>query len=204
MPINGYNSISRNQLGRTGPLSALSKKEGFKFFVSLLFLCCFFHSQPATTQAQEYEISDDEFSVKMPGRHDKDTALSGYEAYRVTKDDVEYLVLLRDKRQSARNGHEYQLLSLKGHSIGYNAGFIQESNRNGVKVNIILERDFKHNGFPARQYRIVSDAGPGVLRFYATDRCTYTLQVLGATAKDPQVISFFDSFKLRRGRAQNR
>ena len=183
-----------------GALSALSKKEGFKFFVSLLFLACFFHSYPATTQAQEYELSDDEFSVKMPGKPDKDRSLPAYEAYRVTKDDVEYLVLLRDKRQSARNGYEYQLLSLKGHSIGYNAGFTQESNRNGVKVDITLERDFKLNGFPARQYRIVSDAGPGIVRFYATDRCTYTLQVLGATAKDPQVIAFFNSFKLRRGR----
>lgn len=204
MPINEYTSVSINQLGRTGA----GRAKGFAFYVSLLFLCCFFHLQPATAHAQEYELSDDEFSVRMPEMPDKDKTFSStypaYEAYRVTANNVEYLVLLRTKNQSARKGPEYQLLSVKGHSIGYNAGFIKESNRNGVNVDIIFDGDFKLNGFPARQYRIVSDAGPGVLRFYATDRCTYTLQVLGATDKDPQVKGFFDSFRLRRGRAKYR
>ena len=141
----------------------------------------------------------------MPAKDTTFSSLSpAYEAYRVTANNVDYLVLLRTKTQSARKGLEYQLLSVKGHSIGYNAGFIRESNRSGVNVDIVFDRDFKFNGFPARQYRIVSDEGPGVLRFYATDRCIYTLQVLGATDKDPQVMSFFDSFRLRRGRAKGR
>ena len=202
MPVNEYTSVSRNQLGGTGVGRALSKTKGLAFYVSLLFLCCFFHSQSATVHAQEYELSDDEFSVTMPGKPDKDRPFAPmYEAYRVTANNLDYLVLLRPKSQSARKGYEYQLLSVKGHSIGYNAGFIRESNRNGDNVDIILDRDFKLNGFPARQYRIVSNAGPGVVRFYATDRCTYTLQVLGATDKDYQVTAFFDSFRLRRGRA---
>jgi len=208
MPINEYTSVSRNQLSRTGAGRALSKTEGFTFYVSLLFLCCFFQSQPATARAQEYELSDDEFSIRMPGVPAKDKTFSAtspaFEAYRVTVNNVEYLVFLRTKSQAARKGYEYQLLSVKGHSIGYNAGFIKESNRNGVNVDIIFERDFRLNGFPARQFRIVSDDGPGVLRFYATDRCTYTLQVMGATEKDPQVKGFFDSFRLRRGRAKDR
>ena len=202
MPINEYTLVSRNQLGGTGVGRTLSKTKGLAFYVSLLFLCCFFHSQSAAVHAQEYELSDDEFFITLPGKPDKDRTFSStYEAYRVTANNVDYLVLLRNKRQSARKGYEYQLLSVKGHSIGYNAGFIRESKRDGVNVDIIFDRDFKLSGFPARQYRIVSNAGPGVLRFYATDRCTYTLQVLGATDKDHQVKAFFDSFKLRRGDA---
>ena len=180
----------------------LSKTRVLAFYVSLLFLCCLFHSQSATVHAQEYELSDDEFSVTMPGKPDKDRIFPPtYEAYHVTANNVDYLVLLRAKSRSAGKGYEYQLLSVKGHSIGYNAGFIRESNRDGVNIDIILDRDFKLNGFPARQYRIVSNAGPGVVRFYATDRCTYTLQVRGATDKDHQVKAFFDSFRLRRGPA---
>lgn len=208
MPINEYTSVSGNQLSRTGAGRALSKTKGFTFYVSLLFLCCFFHSHSATANAQEYDLGDDEFSIRMPGMPEKDRAFStaspAFEGYRVTANNVEYLVFLRTKSQSAGKGYEYQLLSVKGHSIGYNAGFIRESNRNGVKADIIFDRDFKLNGFPARQFRIVSDDGPGVLRFYATDRCTYTLQVMGATDKDPQVKGFFDSFRLRRGRARDR
>lgn len=205
MRISEFTSVSQYRPGRTSAARPLSKTAGFSF--SLLFLCCFFHL-PATAHAQEYDLSDDEFSVRMPGMPDKDKAFSSmspaFEAYRVTANSVEYLVFLRTKSQSARKGYEYQLLSVKGHSIGYNAGLIRESKRNGVNVDIVFDRDFKLNGFPARQFRVVSDDGPGVLRFYATDRCTYTLQVMGATDKDPQVKNFFDSFRLRRSRSNNR
>jgi hypothetical protein len=181
----------------------MNKVLAIAFYASSLFLCCFAYPQEASAQA--YELSNDEFSVLMPGRPETDKNFStlspAFDAYRVTVNDIQYLVFLVTKHPSARKGYEYQVLSVKGHSIGYNAGFIQESNRSGVKVDIVLDRDFRLSGFPARQFRILSNAEPGVLRFYATDHFIYTLQVLGATEKDPPVKKFFDSFRLRRRRA---
>ena len=185
---------------------SMNKVLAIVFYGSSLFLCCSAYPQEASAQA--HELSNDEFSVLMPGRPDNDRNFSpaspSYDAYRVTVNNTHYLVLLRTKNPSARKGYEYQVLSVKGHSIGYNAGFIQESNRSGVNVDIVLDRDFRLNGFPGRQYRILSNAEPGVLRFYATDRFIYTLQVLGATEKDPPVKEFFDSFRLRRRQASAR
>ena len=189
-------------------LCRLSKRKPNKvlaiaFCASSLFLCCSAYPQEASAQA--YELGNDEFSVLMPGKPDIDKNFSSvspaFDAYRVTANDIQYLVFLLTKNPSARKGYEHQVLSMKGHSIGYNAGFIRESNRSGVSAEIVLDRDLKLNGFPGRQYRIISKAEPGVLRFYATDRFIYTLQVLGATEKDPPVKEFFDSFKLRRRRA---
>jgi hypothetical protein len=181
----------------------MSKVLALAFYSSILFLCCAAYPQEAS--AQGYELSNDEFSVLMPGKPENDRAFSSaspyFDAYRVTANNVDYLVFLTTKKPSARKGYEYQVLSVKGHSIGYNAGFIQKSNRSGISVEIVLDRDLRLNGFPGRQYRILSKAEPGVLRFYATDRFIYTLQVLGATEKDLSVKEFFDSFKLRRRRA---
>lgn len=184
---------------RKGPLTRL---QAVAFYASTLILCCF--AYPLQVSAQEYDLGNDEFSVTLPGKPEQDKQFSAtypsYHAYRVTVNDIYYFVLLKTKDVSARKGYEYQLLSLKGHSIGYNAGFTQESNRKGISVSMVLDRDLKLNGFPGRQYRIVSSTDPGVVRFYSTDRFVYTLQVLGATERDQPVKDFFNSVKLRRGR----
>lgn len=194
------NSLSAGQTRR-------NKLRGFGFYVSFLLLIWCQQAQHIAAQTQDYNLSTDEFSVTMPGKPEYDKQFSdvyaAYDGYRVIKNDVHYLVLLKSLRKSERTGYEYQLLSLKGHTIGYNAGFIKESNRKGENVDIVLDRDFRLNGFPARQYRIVSNALTGVLRFYSTDRFVYTLQVLGATSQDVDVKQFFDSFKLRRPGQRN-
>lgn len=189
--------------GKMHKEASMNKVLAIAFYASSLFLCCSAYSQEAS--AQGYELSNDEFSILMPGKPENDKNFSSaspyFDAYRVTANNVTYLVFLTTKKPSARKGYEYQVLSMKGHSIGYNAGFIRESNKSGVSVDIVLDRELRLNGFPGRQYQILSKAEPGVLRFYATDRFIYTLQVLAATEKDPPVKEFFDSFKLRRRRA---
>ncbi|MGH9906474.1 MAG: hypothetical protein ACRD8U_12940 [Pyrinomonadaceae bacterium] len=181
---------------------SLNKLPTLVFYVCLSFLFTSVYSQEVS--AQDYDLNNDEFSLMMPGKpeYNKQFAesLPNYHAYRVNVNNIDYFFLLMVRNASVRKGYEHQLLSLKGHSIGYNAGFIQESNQNGIKVNITLDRDLKLNGFPGRQYRIVSGTEPGGVRFYVTDRFIYTLQVLGASETDDRVKEFFGSFTPRQRR----
>ena len=161
------------------------------------FLC--FATFPQQVSAQGFDISNDEFSVTMPGKpeYDKQFAqsLPGYHPYDVTVNNIQYFFLLMVRNRSVRKGYEHQVWTLKGHSIGYNAGFQMASEKEGITVDIIRDRELELNGFPGMQFRIVSKDRPGVLRFYVTDRFIYTLRVLGATESDPAVKTFFDSLK---------
>jgi hypothetical protein len=170
-------------------------------FCAFFSLLCFAAS-PHQVSAQGYDLSNDEFSVKMPEKPEYDREFAqtypNYHAYRVNVGDVHYFILLIVRNSSARKGYEYQALTLKGHSIGYNAGLKRASERDGISVDVTFDRELRLNGFPGRQFRIVSSDGPGLIRFYSTDRCLYTLQVRGATEQDRAVKAFFDSFKLVR------
>jgi hypothetical protein len=174
------------------------------FFASILVLGQSpTYSQRTTQNGQAYELSNSEFSVMMPGKPEHLRSISrlspAYDGYRVTANGVYFLVLVREtKSKYSKYEYEHKVLLLKGHSIGYNAGFIQEHKKSGVNVDITFDRDLNLNGFPGRQYRIVSEKESGILRFYATDRYIYTLQVLGSTEGDDTVRKFFDSLKLKR------
>ena len=172
-------------------------------------LCAFFSllcvAAPARqVSAQGYDLGNDEFSVRLPGKPEYDEQLAqthpSYHAYRVTTGGVHYFILLMGRRASVRKGYEHQTWALKGHSIGYIAGFKRESEQDGIRVDLTFDRDLKLNGFPGKQFRIVSSDGPGVVRFYATDRFLYTLQVRGATEEDRAVKGFFESFRIVRQR----
>ena len=167
----------------------------------LFLLLCFGFSQQEVA-AQEYDISNDEFSLTMPAKPQYDREFNrtspGYHPYRVTVNGVHYFFLLMERNPNVRKGYENQAWALKGHTIGYNAGFTRESERDGIRVEINRDRDLRLNGFPGMQFRIVSSAGPGVLRFYVTDHFIYTLQVRGVTEEDRTAKAFFDSFRLGR------
>lgn len=174
------------------------KRLTFVSFVFFAFL--YFATSPQQVSAQGYDISNDEFSVTMPGKPEYDKkfaqALPGYHPYDVTVNNIQYFFLLMVRNRSVRKGYEHQLWTLKAHSIGYNAGFKLAAEKDGTLVEIAQDRELELNGFPGLQFRIVSsDRQPGVLRFYVTDRFIYTLRVLGATESDPAVKAFFDSFK---------
>ena len=181
-------------------------RAGFVAYAFFSLLC--FAAFPQQVSAQGHELSNDEFSVQMPGKpeYDKETnqTHSNYHPYRVSVADVHYFFLLMVRNPSVRKGYEHQALVLKGHSIGYNAGFKRESEMDGISVDVTRDRELRLNGFPGTQFRIVSSEGPGVVRFYVTDRFIYTLQVRGATEEDRAVKAFFDSFTLRRRPTNNR
>lgn len=170
-------------------------------FCAFFSLLCF-AAPPHQVSAQGYALSNDEFSVRLPEKPEYDRQVAqtypNYHAYRVNVGDVHYFILLMVRNPSVRKGYEHQAWALKGHSIGYNAGFKRESERDGISVDVTFDRELRLNGFPGRQFRIVSSDGPGVIRFYATDHSLYTLQVRGATEEDRAVKAFFDSFRLVR------
>lgn len=173
-----------------------------RFVPYILFsLFCFGSSQPEVA-AQEYALGNDEFSLKMPAKPQYDREFNrtspSYHPYRVTVSGVHYFFLLMDRNPTVRQGYEHQAWALKGHSIGYNAGLRRELEKDGISVEVNHDRDLRLNGFPGMQFRIVSSVGPGVLRFYVTDRFIYTLQVRGATEEDQAVKAYFGSFRIVR------
>ena len=173
------------------------KKFALGSYVFFSVLC--FATFPQQVSAQGYDISNDEFSLTMPGKPEFDKQFAqanpGYHPYDVTVNNIQYFFLLMTRNRSVRKGYEHQLWTLKGHSIGYNAGFQLAAEKEGISLDITRDRELELNGFPGMQFRIVSSDRAGVLRFYVTDRFIYTLRVLGATESDPAVKAFFDSFK---------
>ena len=173
-----------------------------RFTAYTLFLLLFFTGSHQRVAAQQYDLRNDEFSLTLPSNPEYDKefnrAYPSYHPYRVTVGGVHYFFLLMERNSTVRKGYEHQAWALKGHSIGYNAGFKREMAKDGISVEVERDRDLRLNGFPGMQFRIVSSAGPGVLRFYVTDRFIYTLQVRRATEQDRAAKTFFDSFKLGR------
>lgn len=185
------------------PAKRMSLFTAFSFFL----LLCFTGSHQRVA-AQAYDLSNDEFSLTFPGKPEYDKefnrAYPSYHPYRVTVDGLHYFFLLMERNSTVRKGYEHQAWALKGHSIGYNAGFKRELEKDGISVDFERDRDLRINGFPGMQFRIVSSAGPGVVRFYVTDRFIYTLQVRGTTEQDRAVKTFFESFTLGRPRTRAR
>ena len=78
---------------------SMNKVLAIAFYASSLFLGCSAYPQEAAAQA--YELSNDEFSVSMPGRPENDKNFSSlspaFDAYRVTTNYIQYLVFLRQR-----------------------------------------------------------------------------------------------------------
>ncbi len=129
-------------------------------FVSLLVLggsqVC---AQQTTDAVEWHKLGDGKFTVHMPGKPDHESLAPdvspAYDAYRLSARDVDYLLLIRslDVRRDPKSLRE---LSLKGHAIGYTSGLIDEDIKQGIKISVVFDRDLSLNGFPGKQYRIIS------------------------------------------------
>jgi hypothetical protein len=154
--------------------------------------------QPAS-ESQWYTLGNGEFTLDMPGEpaHDRTSPGPVSDLYRVTAQGVEYRLLIRTVR-AARGSQARREASLKGHALAYTGALVEESAKRGVKVEATFDRDVGLGGFPGQQYRVSSNEGGGVIRFYVTSRHIYTLQALGATERDARVAEFLTSFRIRR------
>src|SRR4030095_4114257 len=126
--------------------------------VGFSFLCLA-DSPQQQVSAQGHKISNDEFSVQMPGKPEYDKEFNqtypNYYPYRVSVGDVHFFFLLIGRNPTVRKGYEHQAWVLKGHSIGYNSGFMREAEKDGIRVEMIRDRGLGLNGFPGVQFRIV-------------------------------------------------